>query len=61
MILVLSCRDLGADCPYAAYGATVEEVLTQVMEHIHADHDMDWYELEEIYQAARSRVREQAA
>ncbi len=61
MTLVISCRDLGADCTYTVYGTTMEEVLTQIMEHIRDDHDVDWFELEEIYQAARSRVREQAA
>jgi predicted small metal-binding protein len=61
MFLVITCRDLGADCGFTAYGATAEEVLTQFMEHVHADHDTEWYEIEELYQAARSRIREEAA
>ena len=33
MAYKLSCRDLGADCPYVARGETIDEVVQGAMKH----------------------------
>ena len=37
---VLKCRDAGADCDFEARGATEEDILRQVAEHVKKDHGM---------------------
>ena len=60
---VLMCRDLGIDCAccYEARGGTAFDVLELIMKHIHADHEMDWFEIEEIRETALACVRDRAA
>jgi len=58
---VLMCRDLGTDCDFEARGETSSDVLGQIMKHILADHEMDWYEIEEVHVTALARVRDRAA
>ena len=55
------CRDLGTDCDFEARGETSSDVLGQIMKHILADHEMDWYEIEEVHVTALARVRDRAA
>ncbi len=40
MAHVLSCRDVGVDCPAEFRGTTTEEVLQKAMEHGRKDHGM---------------------
>ncbi len=60
---VLMCRDLGidGDCGYEACGETAFDVLGQIMKHVLAHHEMDWFEIEEVHATARVRVRDRAA
>lgn len=60
---VLMCRDLGidGDCAYEARGERSSDVLGQIMKHILADHEMDWYEIEEVHVTALACVRDSAA
>jgi len=60
---VLMCRDLGldGDCGYEARGVTASDVLGQIMKHILADHEMDWFELEEVHVTAMASIRDRAA
>lgn len=45
MIKKLSCRSLGMDCDFVAYGNTVDEVLDKGMEHAKADHPEKYREM----------------
>ncbi len=60
---VLACRDLGldGDCTYEARGETAFDVLGQIMQHVLADHEMDWYEIEEVHVIALACLRDRAA
>jgi len=42
-------------------GETGEVVMESLMRHVHTEHTDDWFEIEEIYQAACSVIREKAA
>ena len=35
---VLTCKDVGVNCPFEAYGKTADEVLTKAAEHARKDH-----------------------
>lgn len=57
------CRDLGIDrlCCYEARGETAFDVVGQIMKHILADHEVDWFEIEEVHVTALACVRDRAA
>jgi predicted small metal-binding protein len=64
MSISIHCKELGMDCPFETKGETEEAVLDSFMRHIHSEHKEeleDWVEIEEIYQAACSVIREKAA
>lgn len=57
----ISCEELGMDCPFVAEAENGEDVIDLLMRHVHTAHGDDWYEIEEIYQAARAVYRNTAA
>ena len=59
----LMCRELGldGDCGYEARGETTSDVLGQILKHILANHEMDWFELEEVHVTALACMRNRAA
>ena len=61
MSMSISCKELGMDCNFVKEGETGEVVIESLMRHVHTEHTEDWFEIEEIYQAACSVIREKAA
>jgi predicted small metal-binding protein len=61
MSISISCKELGMDCPFVQEGETGGVVIESLMLHVHTEHTDDWFEIEEIYQAACSVIREKAA
>jgi predicted small metal-binding protein len=57
----IGCRELGMECDFVIEGKTGESVVESLMRHVKEEHTDDWFEIEEIYQAACSVVREKAA
>jgi len=61
MLLAISCKELGIDCGVVIEGETGEIVIESLMRHVQTEHTDDWFEIEEIYQAARSVAKAKAA
>lgn len=61
MTYSISCKELGRDCPFMAAAETGENAIESLMHHLHTEHDEDWFEVEECYQAACAIVRTKAA
>ena len=61
MSISISCRELGMECGFRMEGETMEVVIGSLMRHVQTEHTEDWFEIEEIYQAACSVVRAKAA
>jgi predicted small metal-binding protein len=57
----ISCSELGMDCRFVTEGETVDIVIESLMRHVQAEHFDDWFEIEEIHQAAWSALRAKAA
>jgi predicted small metal-binding protein len=57
----ISCKELGIDCDIIIEGETGESVIESLMRHVQTAHTDDWFEIEEIYQAARSVAKAKAA
>jgi len=57
----IGCKELGIACDFVIEGKTGENVVESLMRHVKEEHTDDWFEIEEIYQAACSVVREKAA
>jgi predicted small metal-binding protein len=59
----ISCRELGIDCNFVIQGETGETIIESIMRHVQREHTEDWFEIEEIYQAAClvARARGKAA
>jgi len=57
----ISCKELGIDCNVVIEGETGEIVIESLMRHVQTEHTDDWFEIEEIYQAARSVATAKAA
>ncbi|MGE5284647.1 MAG: DUF1059 domain-containing protein [Actinomycetota bacterium] len=59
----ISCKELGFDCNFVIEGETGESTIESIMRHVQTEHTEDWFEIEEIYQAACSvaRARQNAA
>ena len=53
----ISCRELGIDCDFVIQGETGGTILESLMRHVQTEHTEDWFEIEEIYQAACSVAR----
>jgi hypothetical protein len=49
------------DCNFVKEGETGEVIIESLMHHVQTKHAEDWFEIEEIYQAACSVIREKAA
>jgi predicted small metal-binding protein len=61
MFISIGCKELGIDCDFVKVGETGEMVIESLMRHVQTEHTEDWFEIEEIYQAACSVVRAKAA
>jgi predicted small metal-binding protein len=61
MQTTISCKELGIDCNVVIEGETGEIVIESLMRHVQTEHTDDWFEIEEIYQAARSVAKAKAA
>lgn len=61
MLTSISCKELGMDCNFIIEGETGEIVIEYLMRHVKSEHTDDWFEIEEIYQAACSVAKEKAA
>lgn len=61
MALSISCRELGLDCDFVTKGETRQVAVDSLMRHVQVEHAEDWFEIEEMYQAAWSVVRTKAA
>ena len=49
------------DCGFATEAEDEDSLIAQMMEHIQAGHEDDWFEAEEVYQAVCERLRKNAA
>jgi len=61
MPITICCKELGMDCHFVAEGEIKEVVIESLMRHMQTDHTDDWFEEEEIYQAACSVIRKKTA
>lgn len=57
----ISCKELGIDCAFVIEGETGESVVESLIRHVQREHTDDWFEIEEIYQAACSVAHARAA
>lgn len=57
----ISCKELGLDCNVVVEGDSGESIIESLMRHVQTEHTDDWFEMEEIYQAACSVARAKAA
>jgi predicted small metal-binding protein len=60
MAHVLSCRDVGVDCPAQFRGSNTEEVLSKAMEHGRKDHGIRDFN-PELLAKMRAAVKEEPA
>lgn len=61
MVTSISCKELGMDCNFIIEGESGEIVVEYLMRHVQSEHTDDWFEMEEIYQAACSVAKAKAA
>ena len=61
MYTTISCKELGIECNVVSGGETGEMAIESLMRHVQTEHSNDWFEIEEIHQAACSVVRAKAA
>jgi len=61
MTVSISCKELGMDCLFITDGETGEVAIDSLIRHVQTEHSEDWFEIEEIYQAACQVIREKAA
>lgn len=61
MTISIGCKEMGLDCTFVVEGETREFVVGLLMQHVQTMHTEDWFEIEEIYQAACSIARAKAA
>ena len=61
MQTAISCKELGIDCNVIIEGDSGEKAVESLMRHVQTEHTDDWFEMEEIYQAACSVARAKAA
>lgn len=69
MPVSISCKELGVDCPFSVQldrdfvtqREAEEAVIDSFMHHVQTEHTDDWFEIEEIYQAACKAIRGKAA
>jgi len=61
MSILISCKEVGMDCNFVTEGETGQVAMDSLMRHVQAEHTGDWFEIEEIYQAAHEVIRKKAA
>ncbi len=61
MSILISCKEVGMDCNFVTEGETGQVAMDSLMTHVHTEHTEDWFEIEEIYQAAHEVIRKKAA
>ncbi len=61
MPISISCRELGMECFFVCEGETQTAVVESLVRHLHAEHEEDWFRIEEIYETACAVIREKAA
>ncbi len=61
MPISISCRELGMDCYFVCEGETEAAVIESLVSHLQADHDEEWFEIEEFYETACAVIRAKAA
>ncbi len=61
MSIRIGCLELGIDCRFETEGETEGLVVESFMRHVQEEHTEDWFEIEEIHQAACLLIREKAA
>ena len=61
MSISISCKELEMDCNFVTEGETGQETMEALMRHVHTEHTDDWFEIEEISQAAYAVIRKKAA
>ena len=61
MSISISCKELEMDCNFVTEGETGQETMEALMRHVHTEHTDDWFEIEEISQAASAVIRRKAA
>ena len=61
MTVSIICKELGMDCQFVAEAETGDDAIDLLMRHVHEEHGDDWFEIEEIYQAARQVIRRKVA
>jgi len=49
------------DCQFVAEAKTDDGAIESLMRHVHEEHGDDWFEIEEIYQAASQMIRRNVA
>lgn len=49
------------ECFFLCEGETEESVIESLVRHVQADHDEEWFDIEAMYEAARSMIRRRAA
>lgn len=61
MSLSISCIELGMDCLFCCEGESEEAVVDSLVRHVQEEHDEEWFDIEFMYEAARSVIRGKAA
>jgi predicted small metal-binding protein len=61
MAISIGCKELGVDCDFVTQREAEEYVIDSFMRHIQTEHAEDWFEIEEIYQAACKVIRGKVA
>ena len=61
MTTSIRCKELGMECPFVTEGETEQVVMESLMRHVQEEHTDDWFEIEEIYQAACAVIRRKVA
>ena len=61
MTVSIICKELGMDCKFVAEAETGDDAIDLLMRHVREEHGDDWFEIEEIYQAACQVIRRKVA
>lgn len=69
MAISIGCKELGVDCDFVTQmycdhltqREAEEHVIDSFMRHMQNEHAEDWFEIEEIYQAACNAIRGKVA
>ena len=61
MSISICCKELGMDCNFVVEGNTKEVVVESLMRHVQTEHTDEWFDIEEIYQAACSVIEKKTA